>query len=631
MVLTLKSLKINNFRVIKSFEITPNGHNLAIYGKNKRGKTTIYDAFLWLLFGKNSAGESKFSIKPTTLPIETENSVEAEFDLDGKPLHLKKVYASKYIKNTGEYKGSETEYYINGVPKKKNEYEAEIAAIINEDQFKLLTNPKHFAETLHWEKRREILFRFVSSMTDAEIAAQAGFSEIVPDLENTGGITQLSKAVAMQIKSNAERINILPKLINENALKLVDVDFTAEQLEKKLADLEERKATAIERIGEISSYHHENSEEYKQLTAELKALVDANTAYKAGQREKSSEEYYKYRIEKDRLEQALHTAKTLKAKAESDVKRLNDRRNELISENRMILARTWTGRTTCETCGQALPEDKIETAKTEFNSQTAALLEKNKLNSAEVKEQLEKAAAENNRLFAEISELEKKLANLFEPVLTTEFDLPEYAERSAEINSKINILLSAPNPHAEEITSLESEINEYTAFANTFGEQLHIIRNNEEYQKRINELRQEQVSLRDTQAQYLRKQDLINELVRYKADKVTSAVNGRFKLVNFKLFEPNKTNDGLTECCELLAFNANRYNDINTAGKILVGVDIISTLAKHYGLSVPLFIDNIDGLDNDSYTQLTDSVADTMQLITLRVSDTDETLRTEEF
>lgn len=215
MKMTLNTLNIEHFKGIKRFGIAPNGVNLSITGRNKQGKTTIYDAFLWLLFGKNSAGETKFTVKPTNEPAETENYVEAQFDVDGKPLLLKKVYASKYVKTTGEYKGSELEYYINGVPKKKNEYEAAIAEIIDEEQFKLLTNPKHFTEVLDWKKRREILFSLAETKSDSELAAEnLDFAEIRTELETMGNASELLKAVSAQVKNNSERINVLPKLIN---------------------------------------------------------------------------------------------------------------------------------------------------------------------------------------------------------------------------------------------------------------------------------------------------------------------------------------------------------------------------------------------------------------------------------
>ena len=156
------------------------------------------------------------------------------------------------------------------------------------------------------------------------------------------------------------------------------------------------------------------------------------------------------------------------------------------------------------------------------------------------------------------------------------------------------------------------------------------IRRNADLTSRMDELKAEQAHLREEQAKLQKRLDLANAFVRYKTDMITDSINGMFQTVRFKLFEPNKTNDGLQECCEAVAFGAARYGDINTAGKILAGIDIISTLSERYGLSVPLFVDNIDGLDDESFTALTERVKGKMQLITLRVSE-DTELRTEEF
>lgn len=129
--------------------------------------------------------------------------------MDGKPLLLKKVYASKYVKTTGEYKGSELEYYINGVPKKKNEYEAAIAEIIDEEQFKLLTNPKHFTEVLDRKKRREILFSLAETKSDSELAGEnPDFGSIQSDLEHMGNASELLKAVTAQVKGKMQLITL---------------------------------------------------------------------------------------------------------------------------------------------------------------------------------------------------------------------------------------------------------------------------------------------------------------------------------------------------------------------------------------------------------------------------------------
>ena len=103
MELKLLSLKVANFKGIRAFEIQPNGNNLKVKGKNERGKTSLYDAFLWLLFGKNSAGETKFGVKPNNSPDGIEPTVTAIFSVDGRELELKKVLAAKFAKDTGEF------------------------------------------------------------------------------------------------------------------------------------------------------------------------------------------------------------------------------------------------------------------------------------------------------------------------------------------------------------------------------------------------------------------------------------------------------------------------------------------------------------------------------------------------
>ena len=47
-----------------------------ISGANETGKTTIMDGWFWLLFNKNSVGETKFDIRPHDIDGKTINNVE---------------------------------------------------------------------------------------------------------------------------------------------------------------------------------------------------------------------------------------------------------------------------------------------------------------------------------------------------------------------------------------------------------------------------------------------------------------------------------------------------------------------------------------------------------------------------
>jgi len=172
MNIKINKLILQNFKGIRNLEINAAGKDLNIYGDNATGKTTVFDAFMWLLFNKDSLGRSDFGIKTQDSGGNTlhnlEHSVECVLSIDDAILTLKKVYAEKWTKKRGsaeaEFSGHETKYYINEVPSTKGEYTAKISSIIDEDLFKTITNPLYFNEHLKWQDRRAILLSICGDM-----------------------------------------------------------------------------------------------------------------------------------------------------------------------------------------------------------------------------------------------------------------------------------------------------------------------------------------------------------------------------------------------------------------------------------------------------------------------------------
>lgn len=174
----LISLSLNNFKGIRNFTLDAQGEDVSVYGDNATGKTTLSDAFMWLLFDKDSANRKDFEIKtlgPDGKPEHgLDHSVEAVLELeDGSHLALKKVFKEKWTKKRGsataEFTGHTTDHFIDGVPVKKGEYDARIANIASEDIFKLLTSPTYFNEHLHWQDRREILLQVCGDISDGDV------------------------------------------------------------------------------------------------------------------------------------------------------------------------------------------------------------------------------------------------------------------------------------------------------------------------------------------------------------------------------------------------------------------------------------------------------------------------------
>src|SRR5690625_1991337 len=99
-------LKLRNFKGIKEFTLSTEGKNVDIYGGNATGKTTVMDAFIWLLFNKDSQNSSNFNIK--TLDSEgnvihgLEHEVSAKLKIDGTEIELQKIYKERWTKKRGE-------------------------------------------------------------------------------------------------------------------------------------------------------------------------------------------------------------------------------------------------------------------------------------------------------------------------------------------------------------------------------------------------------------------------------------------------------------------------------------------------------------------------------------------------
>ena len=143
------SLTLSQFKGVKSVMLDPQGCNFNVYGDNASGKTTIADAFVWLLFGKNLAGSAKFEIKTldeNNEPIHHLNhSVTGEFRLPDESITLSKTYKEKWVKQRGklnqEFEGHTTDHTINRVPVQEKEYAARVASICDESLFRILSDP----------------------------------------------------------------------------------------------------------------------------------------------------------------------------------------------------------------------------------------------------------------------------------------------------------------------------------------------------------------------------------------------------------------------------------------------------------------------------------------------------------
>ena len=173
----IRGLTLDNFKCHKHLELLFDGKDASIYGDNAAGKTSVYDGLMWLLFGKdsNGNGEKNMEIKPldstgAVIDHEAVTAVEAELLVDGEPMVLRRTFREVWATRRGSseavFDGNTSEYYINGVPQKKNGFDERIRELVSEETFRLLTSVSYFARDLSWQKRREVLFDMIEEAVE---------------------------------------------------------------------------------------------------------------------------------------------------------------------------------------------------------------------------------------------------------------------------------------------------------------------------------------------------------------------------------------------------------------------------------------------------------------------------------
>ena len=224
MEIKLLKLSLKNFKGIKELVINFAGRNTNIYGKNATGKTTIFDAFKWLFFDKDSNDKKDFNIKTLDKdnnPIHfLEHEVEATLLIDNSEVIFKKVLEEKWVKKRGqeqqEFSGHETSYWIDEVPIKKKDYEEKINNIIPESLFKLITDPLFFNNQMSWKERRELLVNISGSdLTDETILdSDIKYSTLKENLQGRS-IDDYKKVVSSKIKELNDEKEKIPVRIDE--------------------------------------------------------------------------------------------------------------------------------------------------------------------------------------------------------------------------------------------------------------------------------------------------------------------------------------------------------------------------------------------------------------------------------
>ena len=654
-------MALENFKGIKKAEFNFGGFDANIYGANGTGKTTVFDAFTWLLFGKASEERANFSPKTITAEGAAHNldhSVECDIEIDGTTTTFKRVYHEVYKKTRGYAEavlsGHTTDYYINGVPKKEKEYQKFWSEVFDSDEeVKLLTMPAYFAEQLHWEKRRAILLEICGNISDLAIMDTDTELKELSALIGSNSVDEYKKIIKAQKTTINKKLELIPARIDEATKAIPDnlPTDSKEALEQRAADL--RKAISDAEAERASIIAGDDKEAHTRAEiAELNAaLSEAKAEYAEKQRAADNASLGKVQEIRKKLADAESDLSENTRTLEQSKRRVADienKRNEILSahkekqaEKTGVEAEQFDERSiVCDKCGQALPEDKVLDLKALFNERKSnrltaltdemnALVENGKKEAS--KEMLAEAAADVekyeqlvnsgretvNAIKINLDEAQETAnAEKMPPFETTD----EYKQITAKIEELKNRDHEVPNTN-----SVDAKIADLRSAEATITASIAALETETTQKTRIAELEREEKELGKQFEEAERALYLCEKFTRVKAALLNDKINEHFSTVKFQLFKQNITNDGIDDICDVLVPTSTGafvpFSDANKAARLNAGIEIIGVLGEYYGVELPIFVDNAESV--------THIVPTKGQLIRLVVSESDKELRLE--
>ncbi len=564
-----------------------------ISGANATGKTSIIDAYFWLLFNTNSEGQTDFGI----LPYNRKNvyaEVEGVFEIDNNHIVLKKVMKEKYSKKTGQdytVIGNDYEYYIDNIKVQATQYKTYIEKIVEDmEVFKILSNPKYLLGAMHWTKRREILLKLINT---EQIEYELRKKYLIPDVD----IAQLREQLRRTKAAIKKTIDEYPVRVNELQGQIIEKDY--ENLRNEIKKIDDELSLSYDKLKQYDDQQTILLDKKKILSGMEDKLMSLMNAVK----NQNNNAQYEYQISKQNYDLFKKNKESYIAKIkenESIISSLEENLSKLRDEYKKINEERYitSDNNTCPVCKQKLPSEMIisanEEAEATFNQSKKAKLDAIVNNANLIKSNIALLQADNQKYQQLINEeviepIEPKLIETTDEIeaLKKEIDIKREEISNQTITDyekdKKNIKLIENKKNALINECAQEEINQ------KIKERIKQLEAElEENIKFLNQKEQEELNIDKFEIEYSSSlENIIN-------DKLGNDIT-------IKLFKQHY-NGNIEPCCDIY-YKDVLYNDINYSAKINVGLRFIAILSDYYHKYIPICIDNAESI-NQIYDNL---------------------------
>ena len=649
----IKSLTLNNYRCFSGgHEFHADfGEKTRVSGKNGSGKSTVMNAVMEVLTGKNADSTQADNVRPIVDGQEVEG-VDVErtvvLNIDGKETEIKKITKQKRERVDGVMQyvpGSNVNSYtVDGISfnqKKLDEFISE--NICQPETLLACCNPNAFLSIKSTTDMRAFLEKMAGFDLNEYIKSLGAEFAEVEEITKGHPIEQVQKTLNKQLadqKKMTTKAETEWKYEKGKAADSGDDDMkhlTEQKVsyESQIAILDEQEKS----LDDVMAAYDEKSKDILDLKFEQSDIVRKANEGLVNQKKKLNEDIVLFEQEKKFTENDLrmaemdlrhanmgvdrHTAEVKKAQEdwkvcsisefdESEMRRIE---NERFDEDSQY----------CPTCGQILPLDERQKKRDLFevskekrlrNEQKKKLdFEENRdIRLTEITESGNKAASDlkeakkaQEEAERKITELKQKIASLAMEIQKKQTELsklPDSVDLSGNKEyQSLSMKIILAEKALQKMNNGSQQRREITDKRNGFicecakidAEINNIKRKKQAHEEEVEKLYQAFRDSSQKEADIQKRKDILKNFSIKKNERIAEMINPYFEEFQFNFLSYTQNNDPV-EVCEMLR-NGVEYRNLNYSDKLIVQTDLLCGFQKIQGVSLPIFIDNAESIN----------------------------------
>ena len=669
----IKSLTLNNYRCFSGErEFHANfGEKTRVSGKNGSGKSTVMNAVMEVLTGKNADGTQTDNVRPIVNGQEVEG-VDVErtivLNISGKETEIKKITKQKRERVDGVMQyvpGSNVNSYtVDGIAfnqKKLDEFISD--NICPPETLLACCNPNAFLSLKSTTDMRAFLEKMAGFDLNEYIKSLGAEFAEVEEITKGHPIEQVQKTLNKQLTDQKKATTKAETEWKYEKAKAVDsgeddVTRLAEQkvrYENQIAILDEQEKS----LDDVMAAYDQKSKDILDLKFEQSDIVRKANEGIVQQRKTLDCEIFSLNQDMKSAENSLRMAEmdlrhakmgvernTAEVKkAQEDWKTYSEREYPEENLEKIKAEQFDESSLICPTCGQDLPVEQEEKIRSEFERKKAVRIkseedvreqfyqQKDK-KLTEITESGNKAASDLKEAKKAREEAEQKIAELKQKIASLAMEiqqkkaelskLPESVDLSDNTEyQKITAEIEQAEAALHEMNNGSEQRREITDKRNGFirecakidAEINNIQRKKQAHDEEVEKLYQAFRDSSQKEADIQRKKDILKNFSIKKNERIASMINPVFSEFQFEFLE--FTQDGNpVETCRMMS-NGIEYRDMNHSKKILVQADLLRGFQELSGLNLFVFIDDTESVNDENLPDMD------RQMILLKVTDGD--------